>query len=85
MVHQYAKGTAIEIRVNPVRLICYHQGRQDVFTASQISFRYTRWFLVLKLVNSTTTIERTLLRDSFDSPAEYSAFRRFLLGMADAG
>lgn len=85
IVHQYASDTAIEIRMNPLRLICYHQDRQEEFSAGQISFRFTRLFLVLKLVNSSTTIERVLLRDSFDSPVDYSAFRCFLLGLDDAG
>lgn len=85
IVYQYDRDTAIEIRMNPLRLICYHQGRQETFVTGQISFRFTRWFLVLKLVNSSTRIERVLLRDSFDSPADYSAFRRFLSGIDDAG
>ncbi len=79
IIRQFPQQLNFEFRKAPDRLICYDLSSESTYLFQDIDVLITRWFIILKLTNSTKRWQLVLLQDSFDSMNHYTSFRRKLL------
>lgn len=77
--HQFSQQMTFEFRTAPDRLIWYDSAGESSFLLQDVKVRMTRWFVILKLVNSSKKWNGVLLQDSFVDMSHYTGFRRQLL------
>ncbi len=79
IITQFPKRLVFEFRTAPDRLIWYDSTGESSFLLQDVKVRMTRWFVMLKLVNSAKQWNGVLLQDSFVDMSHYTSFRRQLL------
>ncbi|MDJ0834544.1 MAG: hypothetical protein QNJ69_13555 [Gammaproteobacteria bacterium] len=83
VIRRYSDQPAIELRMKPGPLICYHHQGETCFSEEQISLKISRWFVLVKLRNASQQFDHILMADSFTKPEHYNQFRRQLLEIFD--
>ncbi len=83
VIRRYSDQSAIELRMNPGPLICYHHQEETCFSQQQVSIKISRWFVLVKLRNASQRFDHILLADSFTNQEQYSQFRKQLLEIFD--
>lgn len=76
---RFPEKLVFEFRTAPERLIWYDSAGESSFLLQDVDIRMTRWFVMLKLVNSSSQWCGVVLQDSFDNMNHYTSFRRQLL------
>ena len=79
IITQFPQGLVFEFRTAPDRLIWYDSAGESSFLLQDMDVRITRWFVLLKLENSSGPRYRVLIKDSFIDMSDYTSFRRYLL------
>jgi len=78
---QFPRGSRMEIRHKPPRLIWYDHDHWHEYDLQQLRCIMTRWFVLLQFGPYGNRNYKLLLADSFDDKSHYTRFRRQLIEM----
>jgi hypothetical protein len=79
VIRQWPDDLTLEIRHSTCRMIFHDQLKVTSYPVQKISIRMTRWFVILRVGESSDQQNLTFFKDSFDDMNHYTSFRRNLI------